>query len=603
MYNCSDVEASCVKRRTIAHFILAFACFFLPAITVYAQTPNLEQRASALEQQLCSSKQLFTQTLQASRSTTVAPSDACPISGYKVVACSPAAQNGIYKTPASRGEEVKRLQAFLKTLPGIYPSGLVTGYFGPQTEAAVRRFQRQQGLTENGIVGPLTRARLNALSANCVSAPLEIPVAASSVVPVGIPGTVGGPGPTGATGSVGTPGATGVSGPAGATGASGSTGATGAAGAPGFVGDRGSSGSTGATGGAGATGLTGLTGSNGSVGAIGLTGPIGLTGLSGSAGATGTIGLTGIIGPIGNTGAIGITGVTGLTGLSGPIGITGAVGLTGPVGLTGITGSAGATGTIGLTGIIGPIGNTGAIGITGLTGLTGLTGPIGITGPIGLTGSQGATGSAGSTGATGSAGSTGATGSAGATGATGSAGAAGSAGSTGSVGATGATGPAGAAGAAGASGVIASAQYVQLGSQPATVGAGQPFTYSTTVLSTTGITSATAVFNPPFTAAGTVFTLANAGRYEVAYKMTYPTDGGVELYLGTTLAGMAPLPYTMIGKTPDGTVSGNVIIETTSPNELLSVNAAAGNAAAIGIPPNSSTTNQSATTLSIKQIQ
>lgn len=85
--------------------------------------------------------------------------------------------------------------------------------------------------------------------------------------------------------------------------------------------------------------------------------------------------------------------------------------------------------------------------------------------------------------------------------------------------------------------------------------------------------------------------------------MTYPTDGGVVLYLGSTIPGMAPLPYTMVGKTPDGAVSGSVIIETTTPDSFLSVNAAAGNAVAIGIPPNSSTTNQSATTVSIKQIQ
>jgi hypothetical protein len=150
--------------------------------------------------------------------------------------------------------------------------------------------------------------------------------------------------------------------------------------------------------------------------------------------------------------------------------------------------------------------------------------------------------------------------------------------------------------------VTSSAQYVQLGAQPATVGAGQPFTYSTTVLTGPGITSATGVFSPPFTASGTVFTLADVGRYEVAYQMAYPTDGGVVLYFGPTLADMVPLSYTMIGKSPNGAVFGNVIIETTIPNSVISVNAAAGNAAAIDIPPNSSTTNQNATTVSFKRL-
>lgn len=85
--------------------------------------------------------------------------------------------------------------------------------------------------------------------------------------------------------------------------------------------------------------------------------------------------------------------------------------------------------------------------------------------------------------------------------------------------------------------------------------------------------------------------------------MAYPSDGGVVLYLGSTIGGMAPLPYTMIGKSPDGAVHGSVVIETTAPNSVLSVNAAANNGPAIVIPPNSSTTNASATTVSIKRIQ
>ena len=84
--------------------------------------------------------------------------------------------------------------------------------------------------------------------------------------------------------------------------------------------------------------------------------------------------------------------------------------------------------------------------------------------------------------------------------------------------------------------------------------------------------------------------------------MAYPTDGGVILYMGSTIDAMAPLSYSMIGKTPDGAVFGSVIIETTSANSFVSVNAAAGNTAAIGIPPNSSTTNTNATTVSFKQL-
>jgi peptidoglycan hydrolase-like protein with peptidoglycan-binding domain len=36
----------------------------------------------------------------------------------------------------------------------------VDGDFGPQTELAVKEFQRRVGLDPDGIVGPLTRAQL-----------------------------------------------------------------------------------------------------------------------------------------------------------------------------------------------------------------------------------------------------------------------------------------------------------------------------------------------------------------------------------------------------------------------------------------------------------
>lgn len=50
------------------------------------------------------------------------------------------------------GEDVRWVQRRL----GLEADGV----FGPQTEAAVRRFQEQQGLSADGVVGPLTRARL-----------------------------------------------------------------------------------------------------------------------------------------------------------------------------------------------------------------------------------------------------------------------------------------------------------------------------------------------------------------------------------------------------------------------------------------------------------
>ncbi|MDB5254663.1 MAG: Collagen triple helix repeat protein [Candidatus Nomurabacteria bacterium] len=356
----------------------------------------------------------------------------------------------------TKDDQVGDLQQLFKRFPGVYPEGKITNYFGVSTKAAVRRFQAKHGIRADGIVGPVTREKLNQFL------------------------TKGSAGPTGSTGTQG------------------------------VSGGRGSDGAAGSNGIPGATGATGNTGTDGTPGSDGIPGSIGLTGITGETGAQGNIGATGAKGDIGNTG------------LAGNPGTAGAIGTSGSNGTNGSNGAAGIIGTTGLTGDTGPAGTTGATGLTGL---------------------------------------------------------------------------------AGTNGAVSSALYVRYGSQPATVGAGQPFTYSTTILSTTGITSATAVFNPPFTASGTIFTLTNIGRYEIQYQMSYPTDGGIVLYAGSSLATMAPITYSMVGKSPDTPVNGNVIIQTTAVNSVVSVNAAAGNAAAIGIPPNSSTTNQNATTVSFKQIQ
>lgn len=68
------------------------------------------------------------------------------------------------------GNNVNALQSCLARDPLVYPQGLVTGYFGLLTQRAVIRFQEKfaaeilapAGLARgNGIVGPLTRVKLN----------------------------------------------------------------------------------------------------------------------------------------------------------------------------------------------------------------------------------------------------------------------------------------------------------------------------------------------------------------------------------------------------------------------------------------------------------
>jgi peptidoglycan hydrolase-like protein with peptidoglycan-binding domain len=56
--------------------------------------------------------------------------------------------------PGASGEAVRELQQALKGLG--YDHGAVDGQFGARTEAAVKAFQKKQGLTVDGVVGDIT---------------------------------------------------------------------------------------------------------------------------------------------------------------------------------------------------------------------------------------------------------------------------------------------------------------------------------------------------------------------------------------------------------------------------------------------------------------
>ena len=62
-----------------------------------------------------------------------------------------------------RNADVTLLQELLATDSEIYPEGLVTGYFGPLTKAAVKRLQKKAGIEQVGVVGPKTTAQINIL--------------------------------------------------------------------------------------------------------------------------------------------------------------------------------------------------------------------------------------------------------------------------------------------------------------------------------------------------------------------------------------------------------------------------------------------------------
>src|SRR3989338_968253 len=77
----------------------------------------------------------------------------------------------------SQGSQVKALQTFLSTRTAHYPEGLITGYYGPLTAAAIMRFQCAEEIvcsgsaatTGYGRVGPKTLLQLNLVAGGGVS--------------------------------------------------------------------------------------------------------------------------------------------------------------------------------------------------------------------------------------------------------------------------------------------------------------------------------------------------------------------------------------------------------------------------------------------------
>jgi plastocyanin len=71
--------------------------------------------------------------------------------------------------------DVKLLQELLATDPTIYPEGKVTGFFGPMTSAAVKRFQEKAGIEKVGQVGPKTMEKLNMIMKEGVTETGKVP--------------------------------------------------------------------------------------------------------------------------------------------------------------------------------------------------------------------------------------------------------------------------------------------------------------------------------------------------------------------------------------------------------------------------------------------
>ena len=133
----------------IARFLLIFSFGLMPLMLVLAQTTtspvSSEVTIEQLQQQI---KSLLVQIEELKSQIETVKTE---------LKFTKALRRGM------TGEEVKELQQFLKKFPDIYPEGLVTGYFGSLTEAAVKKLQQKQGIEPAGNVGQKTLDKLNEL--------------------------------------------------------------------------------------------------------------------------------------------------------------------------------------------------------------------------------------------------------------------------------------------------------------------------------------------------------------------------------------------------------------------------------------------------------
>ena len=61
----------------------------------------------------------------------------------------------------SNGDDVREIQRILASDSLIYPAGLTTGYFGPLTTSAIKKFQEKNSLEVTGVINVETKAALD----------------------------------------------------------------------------------------------------------------------------------------------------------------------------------------------------------------------------------------------------------------------------------------------------------------------------------------------------------------------------------------------------------------------------------------------------------
>lgn len=178
-------------------FIISlFLVFLVPYSSAFAQNPNQASSADLQKQiqDLLKQVQILQQQVAVLQAELGKSSETSPPSVAEELLVSTEAKttsSSMVSPPeivrplsrGSSGDDVRQLQEFLAQDKEIYPEGLRTGFFGPSTEAAIKRWQKKQGITALGIVGPKTIAKFKEFGRAAVPKLLEKETETSVTIP------------------------------------------------------------------------------------------------------------------------------------------------------------------------------------------------------------------------------------------------------------------------------------------------------------------------------------------------------------------------------------------------------------------------------------
>src|SRR3989344_3806385 len=112
------------------------------------QIQDLLKQIQALQAQVTTLQQELGQSPEPAPPTAATPASSSEVPSSQPEITPPELTRSLSR--GSSGDDVRRLQEFLARDKEIYPNGLITGFFGPLTEVAVKKWQEKQGIESVG---------------------------------------------------------------------------------------------------------------------------------------------------------------------------------------------------------------------------------------------------------------------------------------------------------------------------------------------------------------------------------------------------------------------------------------------------------------------